>query len=212
LREPRLPPRLVAITPGTLADVELVARVRAAVDGGLRALVVREPQLADAPFLALAEALRAEVDRRGPGWLCVHDRPHLAAACRADAVHLGWRSLRPDEIAWLDRAVARGVSTHAGDDRSRWERADYLFHGPVRETRKAHALAPIGFDGLAQACAATRVPIWALGGMKPEHAAQAAASGARGMAVLSGLIPARDPAASAAAYSAAVDAAWLARG
>ena len=202
---PRPPPVLLALTPGDVAEAkaarELERRVEAAFEAGLRGVVLREAALPDRAFLELALALRSILVRELGGWLCVHDRPHLAVASRADAVHFGGRSLPLAEArAWLPREVALGLSTHAGDDVATWRNADYLFHGPVLATSKPGARPPIGFEGLAGAAKSTDRPIWALGGLAPEHGARALASGARGVAVLSGLLPSGDPAARAAAY------------
>src|SRR5690606_23941120 len=83
---------LVALSPGDLPGAEVdmrsfLARVEAAVEGGLRALVLREPLLTDRALLELARRVRALLG--STGWLCVHDRVHVARAAEADAAHLG---------------------------------------------------------------------------------------------------------------------------
>lgn len=195
----RLPPTLIALTPGVpLPAGELAARVRAAVGAGLGGVLLREPSLADGPFLQLAAQLR---ELLAEGWLAVHDRAHLAAACAADAVHVGFRSLRPAQLRpWLAEDVAIGLSTHAGDDPAGFEAADYLFHGPVFATPKPVPLEPLGPQGLARAVAATELPVWGLGGITPARVDEVLAAGARGVAVLSGLLGSADPAAATRAY------------
>lgn len=202
---PRPPPGLVALTPGDLGGAdgarELERRVGLAFESGLRGLVLREKGLPDGAFLELARALRAILDPRLGGWLALHDRPHLAAACGADAVHLGGRSLPLHEVrAWLSRDLALGLSTHAGDDVETWRGADYLFHGPVLPTRKPGARPAIGFEGLERAVRATERPVWGLGGLGPEHVRDALRAGARGIAVLSGALGRDDAARRVAEY------------
>jgi thiamine-phosphate pyrophosphorylase len=197
---PVLPPELLALTPGTLhADTShtLVSRVRAAAGAGLAGVLLREPLLPDGPLLELARELRALV-----AWLGLHDRVHLAAACEADAVHLGFRSLAPaDARRLLPGGVALGLSTHAGDDAARCALCDYRFFGPVLSTpSKEGLLAPTGFDGLAAAVRVSPVPVWAIGGIRPEHAALVRQSGARGAAVLSRILASDDPPAATRAY------------
>ncbi len=212
---PAEPPPLLALTPGRLGPGDagggasggeasrLVAAVRAAVDAGLRGVLLREPGLADRAFLDLALRLREVLG--ADGWLGLHDRPHLAAAARAEGVHLGFRSLGVAAArAVAGPEVALGLSTHAGDDPATWAGADYLFHGPVRDTPSKHGLLePVGPAGLARACAATDRPVWGLGGLRPEDARAVRTAGARGMAVLGGLLGDARPAAAAAAYRAA---------
>jgi len=202
-----LPPTLLALTPGTLgagdarAAAELVQRVRAAVDGGLAGVLLREPGLADGELLALARELR---ERFGELWLGLHDRPHLARAADVRAVHLGGRSLPPRAVRpWLPAEIAIGLSTHADDEAADWDGADYLFHGPVHPTPKPRPRAPVGPAGLARAVDRAVVGVWGLGGIGPEQVAEVLKAGARGVAVLSGILPAADPRAAAQRYAAA---------
>ena len=202
----RAPPRLIALTVGDATPErldELERRVADAVRGGLEALLLREPALEDGPFAALAGRLRGRFPEL---WLALHDRPHLAPAVGAVAVHLGFRSLAPEHVRpWLDADVALGLSTHAGDsDAGAGGELDYAFHGPVHPVSKPVAQEPVGSGGLArfvEACGA-RFPagVWALGGLRPEHCGEVLAAGARGVAVLSGILPSRDPAGRARAY------------
>jgi thiamine-phosphate diphosphorylase len=222
----KLPPALVAVSPGDLGlDGAIDPRRRAAFlatlekccRAGLRALLVREPALLDRALLELARDVRTIVDgnsrghdrsleqhasREREGWLGLHDRVHLAAAAQADAVHLGHRSLEPAIARTiLDPSIAIGFSAHEGDDLAHWRASDYVFFGPVLDTASKRGLkTPVGFAGLAAAVRASPVPVWAIGGLKPEHAAEVRASEARGVAVLSGIFVASDPAAACAEY------------
>jgi thiamine-phosphate diphosphorylase len=211
---PRLPPALIAISPGDLAGDGAVAQRRRssflrslerARERGLRALLVRESELSDRALLELARETRRILGEEG--WLAVHDRGHLVQATRADALHLGFRSLTPDVArAIVASGVALGFSGHAGDDVALWRSSDYVFFGPILETPSKRGLkTPVGFDGLERAVRESPVPVWALGGLKPEHAGRVRASGARGLAVLSGIFAAGDPAAAFEAYALALD-------
>lgn len=213
---PQLPAALIALTPGDLAPgdararAELVQRVRAAAAAGLAAVLLREPELPDGELLGLARELRAALDGERPGaWLGVHDRAHVALAAGAGGVHLGFRSPRPADLGpLLERAggglaaLAIGLSTHASDDPAEWAPCDYLFHGPVRATpSKRGLLEPTGPEGLARAVArAGERPVWGIGGLEPADVPAVIAAGARGLAVLRGVLGAPDPGAAARAY------------
>lgn len=205
---PQLPPPILALTPGTLepgdrrAADELVQRVRAAVSGGLGAVLLREPGLPDAELVALAQTLSGRFEDL---WLGVHDRVHLARAVGAQGVHVGARSLTPAELrTWLPAELALGLSTHTADHEARWAGADYLFHGPVHMTPKPYLVEPIGFSGLRAAVERSPAPIWALGGLGPGDVAGALEAGAGGVAVLSGILPTPDPKSAAESYAAAL--------
>ncbi len=190
-------PVLLALSPGNLHEqrVEtLLGPLARALDAGLQALLLREPGLPDRATLELARRLRAVLgeSRR----LVLHDRAHLVAACGADALQLGYRSLPPLAArSVVGPALPIGFSAHAHDDAQARAGADFLLLGPVLATpSKQGLLEPLGFERLAQACATETRPVWALGGLKPEHAGDVRAAGARGIAVLSGVLGADDPA------------------
>lgn len=197
---PGLPPRLLALSPGDLVlgeglvarKADLLGRVRGAFRGGLRGVLLREPQLSDAAFSELAVDLGAILEG---GWLGLHDRPHLVRGIGAQGVHLGFRSVSALEARQcVGPDVAIGVSTHAGDRPSAWEGADYLFHGPVFAplSKSAHQ-DPVGPIGLQAFVELAEVPVWGLGGMTPERAPVVIEAGAMGVACLGGILPDADP-------------------
>jgi thiamine-phosphate pyrophosphorylase len=190
-----LPP-LLALSPGDLregAARAFLGRVERALAGGLEALLLREPALSERAYLELGHTLRGMVRV-----LIVHDRAHLAALLGADALQLGHRSLPPSVAA---EGLPLGFSAHAHDTPEARAGADFLLLGPVLRTpSKEGLLEPLGFEGLARECARERRPIWALGGLKPEHAAAARAAGAAGLAVLSGVLGSAEPQAAARSY------------
>jgi thiamine-phosphate pyrophosphorylase len=191
----RLPGRILALTPGDLRDestAELVRRARAAVEAGLDSILLREPEMSDRATLELARDLRSVLG--ATGWLGIHDRVHLALAARADAVHLGFRSLAIREArSIIPDLAAIGFSAHAHDDPESWTGADYLVFGPVFETSsKRGVLGPVGVEGLAAAVRSTSIPIWALGGIDAARAHEVAETRCRGIAVRGALLGAHD--------------------
>lgn len=198
----RLPPTLLALTPGDGAG-DLAARVARAAAAGLRGVLLREPELEDRPYLELARALARMLAPWPDAWLGLHDRPHLAAAAGAAGVQLGVASLAPAHVRiWLDPRIALGFSSHAGDDPERWRGADYLVHAPYGAVPDKGL--PLGPAGLAAAVRAASCPVWALGGLEPGDVPAVRAAGARGVAVLRGVLGADDPAAAARAWLAAL--------
>ena len=203
-------PRLIALTPGDLAlggfgaFLEVLERALAA---GLPGVLLREPRLSDRAFLDLGREVMRLRALRPALWMAVHDRAHLAAELGADALHLSFRSLRPAELRpWLDPRLALGLSTHAHDDPGAWAEADYLFHGPIHATpSKAGRLEPVGLAGLERALARARRPLFALGGVRPTDVRELRRLGAHGVAVLSGVFGARDPARATGAFLETLD-------
>lgn len=195
-----LPPAVLALTPGTLhrdgawGFGDLERRVEAAIDGGLRGVLLREPGLGDRDLLALGRVLRHRLEGVA-GWFGIHDAAHLAEELGADGVHLGFRSLPPGEVRpWIPKDCVLGVSCHAGDPPGFTEFCDYAFFGPVHDTPSKHGLQePVGWEGLAREVRDRDVPIWALGGLDTEAGPRVHESGARGFATLRAILGADDP-------------------
>lgn len=200
------PPTVYALTPGRLtgdgpALQALVGNVRNAVRAGLRGILVREPGLTDGAFLELTRAI-VDIVGEVDGWVSVHDRPHLTRLAGASGVHLGFRSLAPPDarmVVGTDHAI--GLSTHAVDDPTPTEGVDHVFFGPVRPTpSKEGILDAVGYDALHLRCEQSPVGVWAIGGLKPSDVRLCLEAGAKGVAVLGGLLGSTSPAEAATAY------------
>ncbi|MFN0006445.1 MAG: thiamine phosphate synthase [Planctomycetota bacterium] len=211
----RLPPPLLAVSPGDLAAPVVpgfLAKLRAAVHGGLSGIVLREPAMGDRVLLELAREAREMLPE--DAWLGIHDRVHLADAARADAVHLGFRSLTPLEARRiLPDGIAIGFSAHEGDDLAHLAACDYVLFGPVFDTPSKRGWKdPVGLTGLARAVDVCAVPVWAIGGLQPEHAAACALAGCAGIAARAGIFAAADPARATGDYRAAVETSFAPKG
>jgi thiamine-phosphate pyrophosphorylase len=170
--------------------------IESALQGGVRAVQLREKDLTAAELLPLAEELRA-VTRRFGARLLINDRIDVAQAVQADGVHLGGHSL---PVATARRLLGPGkligVSTHHLDEikMAAADGADFVTFGPVFATPSKLAYGePLGLAALRAACANTSLPVFALGGIKPCHVAAITETGIYGVAVISAVISAPDP-------------------
>jgi thiamine-phosphate pyrophosphorylase len=197
--------RLVAITDDLRDGADgLRARAVAAVTGGATMVQVR---LKDADARTLAEVTRALVTAL-PVPVLVNDRFDVALAAGAAGVHLGADDL---PVADVRRCVPPGfvIGASYGSDAERAGTlgADYVGIGPVHATAtKGDAGAAIGIDGLARLRAQVALPCVGIGGITPATARAVLDAGADGIAVVSALFGAPDPAAAARAFRAVLDA------
>ena len=84
--------------------------------------------------------------------------------------------------------------------------ADYVGFGPVFPTAsKANPASVKGLDGLARACAAVTVPVIAIAGVTPERVGSCLEAGAWGVAVMTAVTTAAEPARATAAFREALD-------
>lgn len=170
--------------------------VEAALRGGARAVQLREKDLPPRALYPLALEMRQLTQAYGAR-LLINDRVDVALAVNADGVHLTTTSL-PASIARQVLGPGRliGVSTHtrAEVQAAIDEGADFIVFGPVFSTpSKAPYGPPVGLDALRAVRAVVKLPILAIGGIKPTNLEQVLAAGADGIAVISAIISADDP-------------------
>jgi thiamine-phosphate pyrophosphorylase len=170
--------------------------VRRALEGGIRAVQLREKDLSSAAQYRLAAELRrltSDFDAR----LIINDRPDIALATEADGVHIGINSL---PVASVRRVLGKGkiigYSAHAIDEalRAQDESADFVTFGPLYPTpSKAAYGAPCGINKLADAAATLKIPVIGLGGISQANITCALSANIRGIAVISAILSAADP-------------------
>lgn len=175
---------------------DILRAVAGALDGGIRAVQLREKDLPARELCRLAGHMR-ELTARYGARLLVNDRLDVALAVGADGVHLGGSSIPASVARGLlgDRALI-GCSTHGVRELREAERegADFVTFGPVYATpSKAPYGPPVGLPALAEACRATSIPVFALGGVKRENAEEVIEAGAFGIALISEVVAAADP-------------------
>jgi thiamine-phosphate pyrophosphorylase len=175
-----------------LADV-----VAAAVQGGVTCVQLREKESDTRAFMAQALALKALLAPHGVP-LVINDRIDIALACGAEGVHLG-QSDMPVHIArrMLPPEVFIGWSVETPDEvaQSALLPVDYLGVSPVFATlTKTDTNTPWGLEGLRRVRAATALPLVAIGGIHLGNAQEVMRAGADGLAVVSALCSAEQPA------------------
>jgi thiamine-phosphate pyrophosphorylase len=175
--------------------------VRAAVDGGVTCVQVREKGCSTREYIERLMPVRALLTERGVP-LIVNDRLDIALALEADGIHLG----QTDMPLHLARRIAGdrllvGISCESRQDAIEAERggADYVSVSPVFATpTKTDAAPALGLEGVRAIRGAVRVPVVAIGGINATNAADVIRAGADGICVVSAIVSAPVPAAAAA--------------
>jgi thiamine-phosphate pyrophosphorylase len=180
--------------PGSTRHPDLVARITAALEAGVDWIQIREKQLSPKALLALArEAGQVAQSQQRAAQIIMNDRLDVALAAPSSGVHLGNPSLSCAVVAgWLKNRGPKedfsiGVSCHSLQDALRAESAgaDYIFFGPVFDTPSKRAFgAPQGLEALANARAAIKIPLLAIGGVNQENAFDCLHAGASGIAAI----------------------------
>ena len=201
--------RLCLVTDRGLAAGRSVIDVAlAAVRGGATMVQLREKDATTRAFVDEARALKAALAPLGVP-LAINDRLDVALAVDADGLHVGQDDM-PVEAArrLIGPGKFIGLSITAVDQVLRPDAAaaDYLGVGPIYlQQTKVDAAAPLGVDGLRRIRAMTGKPIVAIGGLTPDNSAPVLAAGADGLAVVSAIVAAADPEATARRFIALFD-------
>ena len=194
--------RLYLVTDSTLCRGRtLIDVVAAAVHGGVTCVQLREKELSIREFVARAQALKSLLAPLHIP-LVINDRIDVALACQADGVHLGQSDIPVDLVrkilpiqVFIGLSVENDVDIAKAIDMP----VDYLGVSPVFATpTKTDTQTPWGLDGLQRARTMTSLPLVAIGGIHAANAAQVSQCGADGLAVVSAICAADDPATAAA--------------
>jgi thiamine-phosphate pyrophosphorylase len=161
--------------------------VEEALQGGVRALQIREKDISPKELLALALEVKP-LTQRYNAKLFINDRADIAVMAGADGVHLTETSVQVGEIKNNFPDLIVGVSTHSMEVArlAETQGADFITFSPIYETpSKAGYGPPQGLDPLKQVVQAVHLPVLALGGIKLHRVSECLEQGAFGVAVIS---------------------------
>jgi 8-oxo-dGTP diphosphatase len=146
---------------------------------------LREKQMPDHELIVLARRV-AEVAHAHGARVLLNGASELVAQTGVDGVHLSAQRLmqaehRPD-VAWC------GASCHTRQemDRAAQLQLDYVVLGAVLPTASHPGAASLGWEAVRALAQDYPLPIYAIGGMRPENLETAWRHGAHGIAMLRG--------------------------
>jgi thiamine-phosphate pyrophosphorylase len=210
----------VIVDPERAGGRDLADLARLCAEGGATLVQLRDKLSETRAMVDSARAIKQALVPFGVPFV-VNDRIDVALAAKADGVHIG-----PDDMAVEDARALLGRDAIIGlsiksvreAEAAPVELIDYVGSGGVYVTlSKQQKNKPIGPEGLARIVEALRrrapkLPLAGIAGIDASNAAAVIAAGADGVAVISALSLAPDPAAAARALRGIVDAMLAKRG
>ncbi|MBD8653065.1 thiamine phosphate synthase [Rhizobium sp. CFBP 13726] len=206
--------RLNPIVDAGLSDIgDLVDLAAIAARNGATLIQYRDKTASTRQMIDMAISIKAALEGTGVP-LVVNDRVDVALASGADGVHLGAddmdagtarRLLGPDAIIGLT------VKTRADAERAGRAQASYACIGGVFETlSKQNPDPPVGFEGFRDLRERLRqldptLPVGAIAGIGLEQVRSVIDAGADGVAVISAIFQAPDPADACRSFRRLVD-------
>lgn len=194
-------PTLYVITDSTYHTTEtLLHTVEEACRGGATLIQLREKETGGRAYLELAQQVKAVTDRfQIP--LIIDDRVDVAIACDAAGVHVGAsdlpvavcrKLLGPDKIVGATAKSVEAAKAAYEDG------ADYLGTGAIFPTTTHVTTKVTPVSVLNDVCRAVPIPVVAIGGLNTDNMDVLSESPIAGVAVVSAVMKAADPAAAAA--------------
>ncbi len=172
----------------------LYEQVECALKGGATCVQLREKELSDADFLALANEIRALCKKYKVPFF-INDNVDVALKCHADGIHVG----QDDMNAVLVRQTVGddmmiGVSVHSVEEALEAEKngADCLGVGAMFSTSTKADADVLPKETLRDICAAVDIPVAAIGGITKDNIMQLSGSGVDGVALVSAIFSAGD--------------------
>jgi thiamine-phosphate pyrophosphorylase len=167
-----------------------------ALDGGVRAVQLREKDLSGRDLFLLAERCQKLCQAYRAAFF-INDRVDVALAVDAAGVQLGKPSI-PVETArtLLGSQKLIGVSIHTLEEAKEVEQsgANFILFGPVYFTAsKAAYGSPQGLSALKTIVDNISLPVYAIGGITLENIESTKKTGVRGVALISAIVSAANP-------------------
>ena len=180
---------LVCVTNRALCGDDFAARLAALAAAGVDKIILREKDLPEGEYIALArQALAAAGDR-----LVLHSFPAACVALGAPRLHVPLHQLEA-QPGLRGEVYLLGVSVHAPEESARAvsRGADYVTAGHVFATGCKRGLPGRGLDFLRATVQAAAIPVYAIGGIAADNLAAVRETGAAGACLMSGFMRCED--------------------
>jgi thiamine-phosphate pyrophosphorylase len=173
----------------------LISAVEDALKAGVKAVQLREKDLPVRELLELAYRMRT-VTASYHAMLFINERVDVAMCVEADGVHLGRSGIPVHAVREIvGKRLLIGASTHHLEEALAAERegADFITFGPVYDTPSKRKYGePVGLGALQMVSKTISLPVLGIGGITADRAKEVMNAGARGIALISGILSKTD--------------------
>jgi len=168
--------------------------------GGVDILQLRAKHQTTGQIVDYGRRMHAITARSGVP-LIINDHPDLVRPIGAEGAHIGQddgpiteaRALAGPN-AWIGRSTHSVEQARGGFE----EKTDYIGFGPLFATPTKPDYPAIGLEEIRQVHSEAPIPVFCIGGIKPENLPRVLAAGAQRVVIVSGLLRAADPVATSA--------------
>lgn len=187
--------RLYLVTDSTgLSEDVFLGKVRAALEGGVTLMQLREKNKTTREYMDLATKVHA-ITREYNVPLIIDDRIDVAMAIGAEGVHLGQSDMPIDiarKIVGDDMIIGATTKTVSQALEAYQNGADYLGVGAIYPTTTKVKTVLTSVDTLKDICASVPIPVNAIGGLNKDNIEILKGAPIAGICVVSAIMKAED--------------------
>jgi thiazole tautomerase (transcriptional regulator TenI) len=189
MNAPTFPVVHVVTDSGVVMHTSFIERATAIMGalGARGALHLRSSRASGRKFHDLAVRL-AEVQQRSGCWLIVNDRIDVACAVGARGAQLASHSMSVGDSLRVSSNLPVGTSIHSVEEAVEAERqgASWCVAGTVFETPSHEGRPAARIEFIERVTRSVKIPVIAIGGIKPEDVGALREAGAHGIATIRG--------------------------
>ncbi len=191
--------RLIAVTNDRMASEQLI-RTLLEIEYSIDAVVLREKSKTDAEVIDLIQTLKAAGFDESK--IMVHGRTDIATMTGIKKVQLPGHGVPLALVKKHFPELSFGRSVHSIEEAEVAYKAgaDWLLYGHLYATGSKDGLPPRGTEELFRIAASLPIPVYAIGGIKPEHLSPLHQGGIAGVAIMSSIFSSDEPDKVATAY------------
>lgn len=185
--------KLIVVTNRQLCQGNFLQQIRKVVALRPAGLILREKDLADAEYSALAKAV-LEICQNANVPMFLHSHLELAEAMKVQGVHLSYgyfmENLEQVHKLQAEKKLLVSVSCHSKEETlaAADNGADQIVLGTIFATDCKPGKIGAGVEFLHEVCDASPIPVYAIGGINSERLPDVLKAGAVGGCMMSGFM------------------------
>ncbi|CAM3952662.1 thiamine phosphate synthase [Lederbergia lenta] len=192
--------KLITVTDDRMTENKLVHTLLH-IEPYVSAIILREKSKSEETLKMIIETLyKNKFDLRK---LIIHGNRHLAISTGINRVQLPNNAPPINGIKLEYPQLSLGRSIHSIDNVA--EPVDWLLYGHIYKTACKKGIMPRGLKALREITFHAHCPVYAIGGIKPEHVQSIRDAGAAGIAVMSSIFGVAKPEKAAKEYAKACE-------
>lgn len=184
--------KIFAVTNRQLCSEFFLDRIKKLADTSLDGIVLREKDLTESQYLALAREV-VDICRQYSKECILHFYPESAIHLGVTKIQLPlWKAREYPQLSSFEKV---GISVHSVEEAKAAQAlgASYVTAGHVFATDCKRDLMPRGLEFLREVCDCVSVPVFAIGGIGEKNSKSVVDAGADGICLMSALMTCVEP-------------------